>query len=88
MGFTTWDHLADQVRAQFKKSYTKDLIIESCNTLIQHELLEQAGTGIGATYSITKKGRAVVKEINGLAVKSPDPWRKFTRESYSQNVAV
>lgn len=71
----------------FGKDYRLEQIKEAHAELILHGLLQTISEEGTKTFFLTQEGRKVIHTIVTLAEKQPDPWRRFTRKSYSQNIA-
>lgn len=67
----------------YGKRYGEHEILTAYNNLIKRGLVEKVDEY--PTFRLTKKGLRVARRIDELAESKPDPFRRFTRESYSQN---
>lgn len=86
------DHTAGSIRTilhdVFSKDYSIKQIERACSELITLELLSEYEKEDEKHYIITQKGHSVVRKVQHLSLHEPDPWRKYTRPSYSPNVVA
>jgi hypothetical protein len=78
------NELSYLTETKFKKLYSNNEIEKACITLIGFGLFQKSEDD--SKHFLTGEGRRVINILRRLAEDKPDPWRRFTRPSRSQNV--